>query len=118
MSSVAAPLFAGPQPPALPYKVATGKWAAYFAMRNRCFLRWAWKEDVEKTADNLMRAHDVNRNPERESAGRNMRHVRADLEPKGWTVLDDKGRVCLCPTHERAMREKELETMTGGNNAR
>ena len=52
-------------------------------------------------SDGLLRGRTAGeRQPEQESAGRNIRHVRTVLLGTGWTVLDTEGKVNLCQQHE------------------
>lgn len=97
-------LFDALTPPQLDARPNTHRGATYDALKIHCLRRWQWKREVERTADNLLHARDSSRNPEQESAGRNIRHVRESLRAHGWTVLDERGRVCLC-------RDDEVDSM-------
>ena len=103
-------LFSAPVPPDNPCDHKSHRGCVYDALVSLACCRWTWKREVEQMADGLILGRSSGaRNPEQESAGRNIRHVRKLLAGTGWTVLDEAGRVCLCRDVDVAMMQTKLE---------
>lgn len=102
-------LFTAPVPPDLSCAVNSHRGTTYDALKSIALRKWSWKREVERMSDGLLRARtNGERQPEQESAGRNIRHVRTLLNGTGWTVLDEAGHVCLCQESEVAAMLLEL----------
>jgi hypothetical protein len=98
---VNAGLFDAPVPPANRHEYDTSIGCVYDGLVSLACRKWEWKRTVEKFCDNLLIARtNGKRQQELESIGRDVRHIRAEIAPDHWTVLDEAGRVNLCMTHE------------------
>ena len=110
-------LFSAPVPPDNPCDRKSHRGCCYDALASLACYRWAWKRQVEQLSDGLLRGRtNGDRNPEQESAGRNIPHVRKLLADAGtgWTVLDEAGRVCLCWKMDVAVQEAKLKELQDG----
>jgi len=96
-------LFDAPVPPENSHEAATSIGCVYDGLVSLALRKWEWKRKVETFCDNLLLARTAGkRQQELESIGRDVRHIRTELLPTGWTVLDAEGRVNLCLKSEEA----------------
>jgi len=104
-------LFMPPDPPENPYKptAVTGD-ACYAALVELALCRWCWQTRYEEMVVGLCLGTNGT-HPTGETVGRYLRFLAEKLQPEGWTVLNAKGRVCLCPAEKEVEMMKRLTAM-------